>query len=68
MAVVSAMFLLLAVACGIFAFGKGGGEVGFHIGFIIGIVGFVSFTVVLLARWATQSLEQVPSQMKRRSR
>ncbi|MBX3389265.1 MAG: hypothetical protein KF691_07385 [Phycisphaeraceae bacterium] len=68
MAAVSVLFFLIAVACGVFAFGKDGGDVGFHIGFIIGIVGFVSFTVAILARWAAKSLDSVPGQFKRRSR
>lgn len=68
MAAVSVVFFLIAVACGILAFGKDRGDIAYHIGFIIGIVGFVSFTVALLAKWAARSLDDVPGQAKRRSR
>jgi len=69
MAAVSLLFLGIAVFCGVLAFGDGGkGGVGVHIGFIIGMVGFVSFTVAMLARWAANTLDDVPGQKTRGSR
>ncbi|MGH7245254.1 MAG: DUF1328 domain-containing protein [Phycisphaerales bacterium] len=69
MAAVSLLFLVVAVYCGVLAFGEGGkAGVGVHIGFIIGIVGFVSFTVAILAKWAANTLDDVPGQKNRESR
>lgn len=69
MAVVSLLFLGMTVFCGVLAFGDGGnGGIGVHAGFLIGIVGFVSFTVAMLAKWAAQTLDDVPGQKTRGSR
>ncbi|MBL8885469.1 MAG: hypothetical protein JNK16_02315 [Phycisphaerales bacterium] len=69
MAVVSLLFLGLTVFCGVLAFGDGATRgIGVHAGFLIGIVGFVSVTVSMLARWASNTLDDVPGQKTRRSR
>ncbi|MBN8597891.1 MAG: hypothetical protein J0L78_09475 [Planctomycetes bacterium] len=33
-----------------------------HAGFVFGMIGFVSFTVSVLARWAASTLDDVPGQ------
>jgi hypothetical protein len=69
MAIVSLLFLLMAAVCGVLAFPEGanGGTI-VHIGFIIGMVGFVSFAVGSLARWATGTLDDVPGKRPRKPR
>ncbi len=69
MAIVSLLFFLLAATCGMLAFSEGasGGAI-VHIGFIIGMVGFVSFTVGTLAKWAAGTLDDVPGKRPPKSR
>ena len=54
-----AAFMVVAIACGIPAFsGQSGRSFGlFHIGFLIGVVGFVSCAVMALSRWAKAAIE-----------
>lgn len=69
MAAGSLLFLGITVFCGVIAFGdpaRSGPLV--HIGFLIGIVGFVTFTVAMLSKWAARTLDDVPGQRTRRSR
>lgn len=69
MAVISLLFLAITVFCGVLAFGDGGPSgTAVHVGFLIGIVGFVSFTVAMLAKWAAKTLDDVPGERKRGSR
>lgn len=69
MAVFSLLFLGAAAICGMLAFGDTGvTSIWVHIGFIVGVVGFVSATVAWLARWASTTLDDVPGQRRRKSR
>lgn len=69
MAVVSLLFLGVATVCGVLAFGDTGtSSVWIHIGFIVGVVGFVSLTVAWLARWASSTLDDLPGEKSHGSR
>lgn len=69
MAAVLLFFLAITVACGVLAFGESGVHgTGVHIGFLIGMIGLVSLTVAMLAKWASNTLDDVPGQKRRNSR
>jgi len=69
MAIVSLLFFVLAAVCGVLAFSDGSSSGAIiHIGFIIGIVGFVSFAAGMLAKWAAGTLDDVPGKRPPKSR
>lgn len=62
-AFLSLFFLGITVFCGVLAFGDSGVSGPWvHAGFVFGMIGFVSFTVSVLARWAASTLDDVPGQ------
>lgn len=66
MSFLSVCFLLLATVCGFLAFG-GHTDTGVlsHVGFVLGVLGFLTLAAWTLARWAVQTLDDVPGQRVR---